>query len=108
MSCAHFGTRNDKQIVQTDETVRLIREDWYCNVEWTSWNINGEEEVNSGVYFICDGGYICWPELICPYKHEPVTSKKGYFSARVESVRKDVECVFGIVKKRWRILNYGL
>ena len=46
VSCAHFGTRNDKQIVRTDETVRLIREDWYRNVEWTSWNINGEEEVN--------------------------------------------------------------
>jgi hypothetical protein len=64
--------------------------------------------VSSGVYFICDGGYIRWPELICPYKHEPVSSRKGYFSSKVESVQKDVECVFGIVKKRWRILNYGI
>ncbi len=45
---------------------------------------------------------------ICPYKHEPVSSQKGYFSAKIESVRKDVECVFGIIKKRWRILDYGI
>ena len=32
----------------------------------------------------------------------------GYFSSNLESVRKDVECTFGILKKRWRILNYGL
>ena len=25
VSCAHFGTRNDKQIVRTNETVRQIR-----------------------------------------------------------------------------------
>ena len=33
---------------------------------------------------------------------------KGYFSAHIESVRKDVECVFGILKKRWKILEYGI
>ncbi len=26
----------------------------------------------------------------------------------LESVRKDVECTFGILKKRWKILNDGL
>jgi hypothetical protein len=105
VSCAHFSTRNDKHILRSDETIRLIREDWYSNVEWTLFNVNGEREVSSGVYFICDGGYIRWPELICPYKHEPVSSRKGYFSSKVESVQKDAECVFGIVKKRWRILD---
>ena len=45
---------------------------------------------------------------MCPYKHESVSSQKGYFSARVESVRKDVECVFGIMKKRWKILDHGI
>ena len=61
-----------------------------------------------GVYLICDGGYIRWPELICPYKHESVASQKGYFSSKPESIQKDVECVFGIVKKPWEILDYGI
>ncbi len=46
--------------------------------------------------------------MVCPYKHEPVASKKGYFSSKIESVGKDVECVFGILKKRWKIIDYGI
>jgi hypothetical protein len=108
VSIAHFGTRNDKQIVRSDETVQLLRNSWYQSVEWTLFDEQGNSSEEEGVYLICDGGYIWWPELICPYKHEPVTSKKGYFSLKIESDRKDVECVFGILKKRWKILDYGI
>ena len=104
----HFGTCNDKQIVHTDETINLVRNSWYKNVAWQLYDEHGNEREDMGVYFICDGGYICWPELICPYKHKPVLSKKGYFSSKIESVQKYVECVFGIIKKRWRILDYGI
>jgi len=31
-----------------------------------------------------------------------------FFSANLESVRKDVECTFGILKKWWQVLNDGL
>ena len=37
-----------------------------------------------------------------------VASAEGYFSSNLESMRKDVECTFGILKKRWKILNDGL
>ncbi len=37
----------------------------------------------------------------------PVTLE-GYFSLNLKSVCKDVECTFGILKKRWKILNNGL
>ena len=33
---------------------------------------------------------------------------RGFFSTNLESVRKDVECTFGILKKRWRVLNNGI
>ena len=33
-------------------------------------------------------------------------SIEGYFSLNLESVQKDVECTFGILKKRWCILHY--
>ena len=29
------------------------------------------------------------------------------FSTNLESVWKDVECIFGIIKKRWRVLDHG-
>ncbi|KAL3797257.1 hypothetical protein HJC23_004549 [Cyclotella cryptica] len=81
---------------------------WYHDLDWKFFDKYGNECVEHSVYFICDGGYLRWPELVCPYKHEPVASKKGFFSSKIESVRKDVECVFGILKKRWKILDYGI
>ena len=48
-----------------------------------------------GVYLICDGEYLRSPELICPHKHEAVSSRKGYVSSKIESICKDVECVLG-------------
>jgi len=32
---------------------------------------------------------------------------EDYFSSKVESLRKDVECVFGILKGRWASLDKG-
>ncbi len=39
--------------------------------------------------------------------HAKTTTCEGYFSSNLESVQKDVECVFGSLKKRWKILDYG-
>jgi hypothetical protein len=77
-------------------------------VVWRWYDTDGNEREDTGIYLICDGGYIRWPELICPFKHESVASKKGYFSSKIESIRKDVECVLGILKKMWRCLDYGI
>ena len=35
------------------------------------------------------------------------TRLKDLFSTNLESVRKDVECVFGILKSRWGCLDRG-
>eukprot|EP00956_Cyclotella_meneghiniana_P025798 scaffold54583_cov64-Cyclotella_meneghiniana.AAC.1 len=97
VSSIQYGTRNDQHIVKLDETVSKLKTEWYKDVM-----------EDRGVYLICDGGYLRWPVLICPYKHESCATQKGYFSSKLESVRKDVECCFGILKKRWKILEYGL
>ena len=64
-------------------------------------------DFNRGMYLISDNGYLRWPTTICPFTRTRVSSAEGYFSTNIESVRKDVECTFGIIKKRWRILNNG-
>jgi hypothetical protein len=60
------------------------------------------------VYFICDNGDLRWPTSICPYDRADSSTLEGHFSTNLEAVWKDVECTFGILKKRWRILNNGL
>jgi hypothetical protein len=44
---------------------------------------------------------------ICPFKRAETGTPEEYFSSHLEGVRKDVECIFGILKKMWRILNNG-
>ncbi len=48
-----------------------------------------------------------WPTSICPFAQASKASLEGYFSSNIESVRKDVKCTFGILKKRWHVLSNG-
>ena len=60
-----------------------------------------------GAWLLVDNGYLNWGVTIPPMKS---TSKKiqWRFSKWLESMRKDVECTFGIMKGRWRILKSGI
>ncbi|CAN0213958.1 unnamed protein product, partial [Pylaiella littoralis] len=48
-----------------------------------------------------------WRMLIEPSKY-PLSEADLLFSKRLESVRKDVECFFGILKMRFRILKLAM
>lgn len=51
--------------------------------------------------------YVQWKILIEPTK-QPLTPDDIRFSKWLESVRKDVECFFGILKARFRILKLAM
>ena len=72
-----FGARNDKHIVKFDPTVTMIRKGWYKEVRWKHYNLHGDVLELTGVYLICDGGYLRWPTLVCPFKAESVLTHKG-------------------------------
>lgn len=59
----------------------------------------------SSCYVIVDGGYIEWVETICGYPGAECNRTKFKFSDWIGSVRKDVECFFGILKNRFRFLK---
>ena len=107
ISRAQFGTRNDISITRRDHNVHSIVNDWYKDMEWEYFNEEGEVKRDKGVYLICDGGYVKQQTSICPFESARLDTLEGYFSTNLESVRKDVECVFGILKKRWKILDHG-
>lgn len=64
---------------------------------------NGEEYEEEGAWLLVDGGYHKWRCLQCPLKHSALAQEK-LWSEWAETVRKDVECVFGVLKGRF--LNY--
>jgi hypothetical protein len=57
-----------------------------------------------GLYVLCDGGYHKWRIMQCPNKYA-TAEFEAKWTKRIESVRKDVECTFGILKRRFRILK---
>jgi Plant transposon protein. len=105
-----WGTYNDKTIARIDPVFKLFRDNDSVikRMQWVTLCSDGTEKVHHGGYFICDGGYHKWACLMPPYKHQIPGSGLEKWSKQVESVRKDVECVFGILKKRFLFLKHPI
>jgi hypothetical protein len=106
-TASFFGARNDKTIVRhdryiTDVKYKVIHEDVTFDV-----SINDVLTTQTGVYYICDGGYHRWSCMRNPLK-DTATRDRRLWSEWVESTRKNVECCFGILKARWRFLRNGI
>ena len=80
---------------------------WLNSKSWMTSAVNGTRKMHRGVFLICDGGYLCWSCLINPHKDAiPGSPTSMQWSAKLESVRKkDIEGVFGIMKKRFKFLK---
>jgi hypothetical protein len=108
----HPGRWNDKTLVLFDEFVMGIHKgEILQDVEFELLERNQSGEIVSvlykGVWLIVDNGYLRWPISICPYKQTEMY-KEIRFSEWLESMRKDVECTFGILKGRFRVLKTGI
>ena len=102
------GTRNDKEIIKDNPNIHYVQRGWYNDVLWSYYTAEGRVEQDCGAYLICANGYLHWPTSVCLYAGLENSSLQGFFSTNLESVRKDVECTFDILKKRWQVLNNGL
>jgi len=103
---------NDQNMQVTDSLlVALYRGDVLSDVEFVLLDYDSDMRVvevrYSGPYTITDNGYLPWPVTVPPEKW-PYTYWMAVWSKWVESLRKDVECCFGIMKGRFRILKTGI
>jgi Plant transposon protein len=90
-----YGAQNDKMIVRHDTYITDVKnKKVHENVEYTIF-INKVPTTVKGVYHICD---------VNPVKHT-ISRSDRLWSEWVESVRKDVESTFGILKSRWCFLR---
>ena len=111
-TCGHPGTWNDKTIVLFDELIRGVHEGRiYSDHEFKLYELdsnNNQTQVTyQGAWFIVDNGYLDWSCTVPPMKH-PITYEEIRFSEWIESMRKDIECTFGILKHRFAILKNGI
>jgi hypothetical protein len=105
MTKSFYGTINDKTIVKLDDYVQAVKESRaHADVKFLVKFPDGEVVEKSGVYFLCDGGYHRWACLMSPFPRTGNEADKRW-SEWLESVRKDVECFFGVLKSRFRWLR---
>jgi hypothetical protein len=116
MACSHdgrfvstttgwYGSWNDKTIVQFDPLPLLLQENSaYSDVVFEVRTGPDSTESLTGPYAIVDGGYHNLRHLMSANRnvsdHDFAAWRK-----KLESVRKDIECAFGRLKGRWRILK---
>jgi hypothetical protein len=107
VSMPHPGAHNDKTIASMDPAIHAIRTlQIFITYAWQAVTAVGNAAVY-GVYLICDGGYHVWRIL---QRCSVVSSdpKMMFLMNRISSARKDVECTFGVMKARFRILKHPI
>ena len=112
VTSGHYGTRNDKTIVKFDSFVNNIRRKvLFAGVDFELYTKRHNGTAGTvrlvGPYLICDGGYHKWRILQDPLKHS-CNYPQIRWSKWLESVRKDIERVFGILKRRFIILKSSM
>lgn len=102
-----YGSINDKTIVRFDDFVDDVR----CLDFFTKFEYNvrtgarlDDHEMLAGAWIIVDGGYHKWEVTQAASKIDQ-NPFYAQWRTQMESVRKDIECFFGRLKARFRLLK---
>jgi len=111
----HPSRWNDKSLAFFDQFLcgihegKLLQDVEFTLLEWKG-DIGNSEVVSKrykGAWGLVDNGYHRWACTQAPSKINNLLTEQR-LSDWIESFRKDSECVFGILKGRWRVLKTGL
>ena len=103
ISLAYFGASNDIQILEDDDFCRNLLNGGLKDYEYDMILDDGSKIRCKGGWIIVDGGMPQASVFINPM-HERLSHDAIHWSEWLETIRKDVECTFGILKQRFRIL----
>jgi Plant transposon protein len=92
-------------IVKFDSAMVAMRDGVYKDHEYSLYDATGNSKVVKGGYCICDNGYLRWPTMMAPSK-VAIGAPDYNWSEMLESLRKDIECLFGQMKQEFAILKY--
>jgi hypothetical protein len=89
-----YGSVVDMTVVKFDSAMVALREGAYNDHEYSLYDATGNSKVVKGGYCICDNGYLRWPTMMAPSK-VAVDVPDYNWREMLESMRKDIECLFG-------------
>ena len=100
-----FGSVNDMTAIKSDVLLSQLRHNpMYRDARYKMFQTDGSVIEESGLWLSVDGGYICTPELLVGDPHR-LDTDMNFWTSFMESERKHIECAFGILKSRFRILR---
>ena len=94
-------------LARNDEYPKKFANGGFENIRFEILVAVGVVQICYGAYLITDSGYLKNNCFICPMSNR-VDRASVIFSEFIESTRKDVECTFGQLKNRFRILRRPL
>ena len=102
------GKHCDMTTVRNDPVLQAALFSKFKDVLFLVYDKDGNEILMQGGWFLTDNGYpisytICIRPLVVT-----TNALQLYFKEFSESVRKDVECFFGVTKQRFRFLKYAV
>ena len=97
---------NDITIVKFYKAISSMRRGKYKSYTSEIFNSDGDLITLTDVHLINDNGYIKIACMMNPMKF-PTTEEERRWSEMMESLRKDIECFFGELKKMFAIIKYG-
>jgi hypothetical protein len=101
---AFYGATADPTVAAADPYVSSILDGRHAHLEYSLYTKDGGYTTVQGGYLIADNGYPNSWMYAKPEKHR-FDAKGVYWSEFLESIRKDVERTFGIVKKRFMFVK---
>jgi hypothetical protein len=108
----HPARWNDKTLVLCDNFVDALNEG--RKLQHVQFELYNKDRCGNvvrvkyvGAWLIVDNGYLNWATTVPPIKSS-CSCPDIRFSQWLESMRKDVECTFGIMKGCFRILKSGI
>jgi hypothetical protein len=102
-----WGSVGDKSIIRFDGAMTEIRSGKYAAIKSEIYSGVGDEKVVlHDVHTINDNGYHYWRYMMEPSKYSQ-TDDEAAWSELLESLRKDIERLFAIIKQMFAIIKYG-
>lgn len=101
-----YGSVSDKSIVKFDGAMMAMKNGLYDANRYELYDEDGNLYTVEGAYNLCDNGYHKWSTMMEPSKR-PADADDYNWTEMLESLRKDVEKLFGEMKQEFAILKYG-
>ena len=100
----YAGCMNDISILAVSPFLERLLDGTFQELESCVVPYHVGETILNQMYILVDGIYPAYSRLVKGYK-EPVTNQEKAFTAWQESVRKDIERAFGVLKGKWQCME---